>query len=161
MHRTHGSRDRDAPEWDGPIAGQRRLNANIGDVHMARTTKPTPPETPKAETSSSPPPVTFNLQDPALQAIIAQAVAVALAQQKAELESAKSSAASRSDRSIKNEIAVMKRFKAAGYGIVEPHEDVRTYNRWLAAGLKVKEGEHSIKVGNLRLFHKSHVFRMD
>jgi hypothetical protein len=138
----------------GRRSPERRLNANIGDVHMARTPKTSPPETPKGEVPAVNRPVTFDLQDPALQAIIAQAVATAMAAKEAEQVT---KPAGKSDQSAKNEILVLKAFKRAGYGIVRPHEDVRTYNRWLAAGLKVKEGEHSLKVGNLRLFHESQV----
>ena len=46
-------------------------------------------------------------------------------------------------------------FKKKGYGIVKPHEDVRTFNKWVAAGFRPREGEHAVKVQNLRLFHKS------
>jgi hypothetical protein len=103
-------------------------------------------ETPEIPAS---PAVTFNLQDPALQAIIAQAVAVALAAKEAE------KAAGKSDQSAKNEMRTISAFKKKGYGIVKPHEDVRTFNKWVGAGLRPKEGEHAVKVQNLRLFHKS------
>src|SRR5450631_3365396 len=83
------------------------------------------------------PPVTFDLNDPTLRAMLAQAVAVALAAQKAELmqtmAATKPATNGKSDRSLKNEIAVVKAFKKAGFGDVRPHEDVRTFNRWVAA----------------------------
>jgi hypothetical protein len=41
------------------------------------------------------------------------------------------------------------------FDVVKPREDVRTFNRWMAAGLRPMEGSHSLKVGKLRLFHRS------
>jgi hypothetical protein len=38
---------------------------------------------------------------------------------------------------------------------VKPHVDVRTFNRWMLEGLRPVAGSKSLKVGNLRLFHKS------
>jgi hypothetical protein len=114
---------------------------------MARTPKTTT-EAPKAEIPANPP-VTFNLQDPALQAIIAQAVAVAMAAKEAEKPAGKS------DQSTKNEIAAMKAFKKRGFGIIKPHIDTKTFNKWVAEGLRPKEGEHAVPVANLRLFHRS------
>ena len=61
---------------------------------------------------------------------------------------------------MKNEILAVKAFKKAGFGDVRLHEDVKTYNRWIAAGFKVKPGEHAVKVKNLRLFHKSQVIEI-
>jgi hypothetical protein len=112
-----------------------------------RPSKPTT-EAPKAEIPASPP-VTFNLQDPALQAIIAQAVATAMAAKEAEKPAGKS------DQSSKNEMATIKAFKKKGYGIVKPKVDVLTFNKWIDQGLRPKEGEHAAKVANLRLFHRS------
>lgn len=90
-----------------------------------------------------------------LQKLIASAVATALAAQVAEHKDAKVAAAKagKSERSVQNEIAAVKAFKKAGFGDVKPREDVKTYNRWLADGRKVKPGEKAIKVKNLRLFH--------
>lgn len=91
----------------------------------------------------------------ALQEVIAQAVALALAGQK---ESGKAAAlAGKSERSLKNEIAVVKAFKKAGFGDVTPHVDVMTFNRWMAKGFRPMEGSKSLKVKNLRLFHKTQV----
>jgi len=88
-----------------------------------------------------------------LAKMIAQGVADALAAQKADrVQAAKDS---KSERSIKNEILAVKAFKKAGFGDVKLHDDVKTYNRWVAAGRKVKPGEHAVKVKNLRLFHIS------
>ena len=53
------------------------------------------------------------------------------------------------------EDATVKAFRRGGYGEVKPRQDVRTYNLWLEAGRKVKEGERSTKVRSLRLFHIS------
>jgi hypothetical protein len=51
---------------------------------MTRT-KTTTTDTTKPEAQAANPPVTFDINDPTLQAMLAQAVAVALAAQKAEL----------------------------------------------------------------------------
>lgn len=91
----------------------------------------------------------------ALRAVLAEAVAMALAGQKANAKPA--ALAAKTDRSIKNEIAVVKAFKKAGFGSVTPHVDVMTFNRWMAKGFRPIEGSKSIKVKNLRLFHKSQV----
>jgi hypothetical protein len=127
---------------------------------MARS--PKTPDTTKPDTTEAAaqaiasPPVTFDLNDPTLRAMLAQAVAVALAAQKAELmqtmAATKPATNGKSDRSLKNEIAVVKAFKKAGFGDVRPHEDVRTFNRWVAAGYRPVEGSRSIKTNNLRLF---------
>jgi hypothetical protein len=127
---------------------------------MARTTKT--PETTKSAEAAKPgtnPPVTFDLKDTTLQAIIAQAVSIALDKQKSELmEAAKSAAASgKSERSMANEVAVVRAFRKAGFGNVTPHVDVMTFNRWASKGFRPKEGTKSLKIKNLRLFHKSQV----
>src|SRR5947207_13258625 len=105
-------------------------------------------------------PVSFLPEE--LQRVIAEAVAAATAQAKAEFAealAAKPSAASngKSQASMQNEIAVVKAFKKAGFGNVTPHEDVRTFNRWLSAGYRPVEGSKSLKIKNLRLFHRSQV----
>jgi N-terminal domain of anti-restriction factor ArdC len=93
----------------------------------------------------------INITPETLQKMIAAAVAEALQSKKDEaIASAKEG---KSERSIKNEIQTVKAFQKAGFKDVKPHETVMTYNRWLAAGRKVKKGEQSIKVKNLRLFH--------
>lgn len=97
--------------------------------------------------------VTFTPE--ALQAVIAQAVALAMADKKAANKPL--AKAAQSDRSLKNAIKTVKAFKKAGFGDVKPHEDVLTFNRWMAKGFRPMEGSKSLKVGNLRLFHKSQV----
>jgi hypothetical protein len=104
--------------------------------------RPTTTETPEVR------PATFDLNDPALQAIIAQAVAVAMAAKEAEKPA-------KGDSSAKNEMACIKAFKKKFNIIVKPKVDVLTFNLWVAQGLRPKEGEHATKVANLRLFHKS------
>ena len=92
-----------------------------------------------------------------LAKMINQAVQAALGEAKLDRKDAAIAAAkdSKSERSIKNEILAARAFKKAGFGEVKPHEDVKTYNRWIAEGRKVKPGEHAVKVKNLRLFHRS------
>jgi hypothetical protein len=112
-----------------------------------RKTNAPAPEAPLAS-----PPVTLTPE--ALQAVIAQAVAEATAKLREEMQIAKP-AAGKSDQSAKNAWAAQKAFVKAGYKDVRPNETIKTYNRWLAEGRKVKEGEHAVKVKNLRLFHVS------
>jgi hypothetical protein len=108
----------------------------------------------------------------ALQAVIAKAtadaVAMATAALRAEMQQALASKpgkaakagptlsmAGKSDRSLRNEIDVVKAFKKAGFGSVTPHQNVKTFNRWMADGRRPIEGSKSLTVGNLRLFHVS------
>jgi hypothetical protein len=65
------------------------------------------------------------------------------------------SIAGKTERSIRNEIETVRAFKRAGFGNVTPHVDVLTFNKWMAQGLRPVPGSKSLKVGNLRLFHKS------
>lgn len=111
---------------------------------------------------------TITLTEASLAALIQSAVQTALAAQLGQRKEAAVKAAKdgRSERSIKNEVLAVKAFKKAGYKdseIVTPYMGketgkqvtIMTYNRWLAEGRKVKAGEHSTKVKNLRLFHIS------
>jgi hypothetical protein len=110
------------------------------------------------KTTDASPEVSFTPE--ALQAVIAdakqQAVEKATASLKAEMQAAlaaKPSATNgRSERSLRNEVAVVKAFKKAGFGDLRPHEDIRTFNRWMEAGFRPLEGSKSIKINNLRLF---------
>jgi hypothetical protein len=112
-------------------------------------------------TKDASPAVSFSPE--ALQAVIskatAEAVALATAAMKAELQAALAakpvSLNNKSEKSSKNELAVIRTFKKAGFGVVVPHVDVLTFNRWMAQGLRPREGEKSQKVSNLRLFHVS------
>ncbi len=89
--------------------------------------------------------------------IVAAEVAKALAAQQADRQETAVKAAKdgKSERSIQNEVLAVRAFKKAGFKDAVPHKTVMTYNRWLANGRKVREGEKSIKVKNLRLFHIS------
>jgi hypothetical protein len=125
------------------------------------------PKTPDTTTTTKP--ATFDLNDPTLKAIMAEAVATALAGQRAEFlqamadqqQATKPAAMNgKSERSIANEIAVTKAFKKAGFGNVVPHKDVMTFNRWMAQGFRPVEGSKSLKIRNLRLFHKSQVRKL-
>jgi hypothetical protein len=106
---------------------------------MARPSKPT--ETPIAS------PVTFTPEQ--LQAFVDQAVAKVLAVKAAD------KAASKSDQSNKNELKAVAAFKKKGFGILKPHTDIKTFNKWVAEGLRPREGEHAVPVANLRLFARS------
>ncbi len=52
-------------------------------------------------------------------------------------------------------MACIKAFKKRLGIIVKPKVDVKTFNLWVAEGVRPKEGEHAVKVANLRLFHVS------
>jgi len=118
---------------------------------MARTTK-----TPEAAKPVANPPVTFNREE--MDKIVAAAVAEAIEKQKAKMDAVVATMGNgKGERSMQNEIAVVKAFKRAGFGNVKPHEDVKTFNRWVAAGYRPLEGSKSLKIKNLRLFHKSQV----
>jgi len=87
--------------------------------------------------------VTFSPEQ--LQAVIAQAIA--------EHEASKSQKVN-VDSSVDMEKATVRAFARAGYKSVTPRVDAKTYNLWLAEGRRVKEGEKSIRVRHLRLFHR-------
>jgi hypothetical protein len=131
-------------------------------------TTPTKPETTKPEAAKpvAAPPVTFDVNDPALKAMLAQAVAVALAAQKAELmaampaKPAKMSIAGKSEASIKNEIQTVRAFKRIGISDAKPHVNIFTFNKWASQGFRPVEGSKSVKVANLRLFHVSQVRKL-
>jgi hypothetical protein len=124
---------------------------------MARSTatKPeTKPTTAQAEIPASPP-VTFTLEkveEIVREALKKQADAFAvpmMGQQQAKTANGKS------EQSLKNEIQTVRAFKKAGFGNVKVHEDVRTFKRWLAVGMRPVEGSKALKIGGFRLFHKT------
>jgi hypothetical protein len=97
----------------------------------------------------------FDINDPAFQRILAEAVAARMAAEK------KASTTGGADK------AIVAAFHKAGYKVVtlfdrtkllseQPDCNVLTYARWMSVGRKVKAGEKSIKVRgyHLRLFHK-------
>ena len=73
---------------------------------------------------------------------------------------AKVSMAGKTDAQIKGEIATAQAFKKAGYGVVKPREDVRSFRLWALAGYRPKEGTKAVKVGQFRLFHQSQVRKL-
>jgi hypothetical protein len=98
-------------------------------------------------------PATFDLNDPVLQALIAQAVEARLAASKPEPKS--------DAGKIDYDQLCIKAFKKAGYSDVQPRINVKTYNLWLADGFKVKPGETAVRVKQLRLFHISQVVKLN
>jgi hypothetical protein len=99
---------------------------------------------------------TVTLDKSQLSALIAEAVALALGNAKAAKQvTGPNGLNAKSERSLKNEIAVVRAFKKEGFGNVTPHVDVMTFNRWVANGMRPIEGSKSLKVKNLRLFHKT------
>jgi hypothetical protein len=122
--------------------------------HSENVMTDTSTNTPKAR------PVSFSPEE--LQRVIAEAVAAATAQAKAEFAQALAAKPSatingKSDQSAKNEAATIRAFKRAGFGSVKPHEDAKTFNRWLAAGYRPVEKSKAVRVNNLRLFCKAQV----
>jgi len=97
------------------------------------------------------PSVTFTKA--ALERVIAEAVALAMAGKKADTKAA--AQAGKSEKSIQNEVKTARAFKKAGFADAVPHVNVKTFNRWMAEGRRPIEGSKSIKVSNLRLFHIS------
>jgi hypothetical protein len=44
-------------------------------------------------------------------------------------------------------------FEKQGYKDIKPRENVRTFNKWIENGRRVKKGEKSTKCGSWPLFH--------
>jgi|SRR5467141_1885070 hypothetical protein len=65
------------------------------------------------------------------------------------------SVAGKSERSIQNELQTIRAFAKAGFKDNRPHETIKTFNRWMAEGLRPMPGSKSLRVANLRLFHRS------
>jgi hypothetical protein len=156
-----------APEWEWrtdrivgqpspPIGGVALMT--FGECPMARSPKTTTTDTTKVETQAVNPPVT--LTPPALQAVIAEATRQSAL--KAEMQAALVAKPStiingKSERSIKNEIAVVKAFAKAGFKDAKPHVNIFTFRKWMERGYRPVEGSKSLKISNLRLFHVSQV----
>jgi hypothetical protein len=102
-------------------------------------------------------PVTFDMNDPVFQQIVAQAVAVRLAASKQGSVPKNTIVDGKTEGQLKLDVLVCKTFKKAGFGEVKPRVDVRTFNKWLAEGYRVKPGERATKVRQFRLFHKTQV----
>jgi hypothetical protein len=140
-----------------PKAGRSegRFIMDNGVVPMARKT----PETPTTK------PATFDLNDPTLKAIMAEAVATALAAQQAAFEAkfeaaklsqpATLSVAGKSERAIKNEIQAVRAFQKAGFKDAKPHVNILTFNKWMEKGRRPLEKSKAVRVNNLRLWHVS------
>src|SRR5262249_54748653 len=86
----------------------------------------------------------------ALRSLILEVVSEVLASKPASARSV-----SKPKAKIDCDALCIKAFAKAGFGQVKPRIDTKTYNLWIADGLRVKPGEKSIKCGSLRLFHKS------
>jgi hypothetical protein len=114
--------------------------------------KNTETDKPDISTAASPAP-SFNINDPAFQAIHAEAVAARLSVIEADKQATAKPA--KSEKSIKIELATIRAFKRLGYGIVRPRIDVMTFRRWLAEGYRPMEGSKAVRIAGLRLFHKS------
>lgn len=92
---------------------------------------------------------------------IAQAVALAL-QTTAKPKKAKAAKAGgrtpltdeqRAANRAKTDAATVANFGAKGYVDVQPRVNVKTYNKWVESGRRVKKGEKSTICGSFPLFH--------
>ncbi len=66
---------------------------------------------------------------------------------------AKASPELKAERMAANDAECVRVFTEAGYKDVQPRVNVLTYNKWLAVGRKVKEGEQGYSVAKFKLFH--------
>jgi len=87
----------------------------------------------------------------ALQQVIAQAIKEHEAHKSQQVKAGSSADVER---------LTIKAFARAGYKGVTPRADVKTYNLWLQEGRRVKEGEKSVRVKSLRLFHRDQTEEM-
>jgi hypothetical protein len=55
-------------------------------------------------------------------------------------------------KSASNDLAAVRAFKKAGFGVLTPRAQIKTFNRWVEAGFRPIEGSKAVKVANLRLF---------
>ena len=108
---------------------------------MVRSSK-TPDTTTKLEL----PAPTFNLAD--VERIVNEAPA-----KQAQAMAAKPA----NGKAAQLDMQVIRSFKRGGFGVVKPRIDTKTFNVWLAEGKRPLEGSKSVKVGGLRLFHRSQV----
>lgn len=98
-----------------------------------------------------------------LAKMIADAVAVAVAAEKAKGKPAKikpnTLVDGKTERQLQLEVLTVKAFKKKGLkeAQIKPRVNVLTFNRWVEKGYRVKEGEQAVKVKNLRLFHETQV----
>jgi hypothetical protein len=116
------------------------------------------PTTTKPTTQAASPPVTFDVNDPAFQQIVAQAVAARLAAIEAE-KPATMSVTGKTQKQVQNELQAVRAFKKLGI-TAKPHIDTFTFNIWVSKGYRPKEGSKSVRVNNLRLFHESQVRKL-
>ena len=73
--------------------------------------------------------------------------------------------AGKGEAQVQADVAISKAFVKKGYKdvvlfdrtkpLASQEPTVLTYNKWMELGRKVKEGEHSVKYKQFRLFHKS------
>jgi len=125
---------------------------------MAKNTTKAPTNEADISKAANPMP-TFNVNDPAFQAILAQAVEAKMVALAAE-RPAKMSIAGKTEKQLKSKMQCIRAFKKAGFGVVKPHEDVKTFNKWASEGYRPKEGTKAIKCGAFRLFHRSQLRKL-
>jgi hypothetical protein len=122
------------PEWEGPTQRKpARHNPTKGHRNMA---------------NANPNTVTFSPEQ--LQAVIAQAIAEHEKNRQAQ---------TKTDVTDQMNVLTVRAFRKAGYNEadVKPRENILTYSKWVEKGFKVKQGERSVAVKSLRLFHERQV----
>jgi hypothetical protein len=70
---------------------------------------------------------------------------------------AKKAQQAKTDMSSEMERLTIIAFKKKGFTDIVPRENVLTYARWVEQGYRVKEGEKSVRVKSVRLFHADQV----
>jgi hypothetical protein len=115
-------------------------------MHMANRRTP---DTKPAQAETRQP--TFSLEE--LNKLIAEATAKAKAELMGEMQAMQAKPAN--GKAAQVDMQVVRSFKRAGFGVVKPRIDTKTFNIWLAEGKRPLEGSKSVKVGGLRLFHRS------
>lgn len=98
--------------------------------------------------------------NPEIMALIAAAVAEAVKNQpkkaKGKKEGRKLLTQEQKDANRnKLDLQTVAAFEKLGYKNVKPRENVRTFNKWIENGRRVKKGEKSVKCGTWPLFHES------
>lgn len=91
-----------------------------------------------------------------LVALIAAAVAAAKPTKTAKGEKAPKKLKTEEEKQAsrdKTDAATLANFKAKGYQDVQPRINVKTFNKWIEVGRRVKRGEKSTICGSFALFH--------
>ena len=106
---------------------------------------------------------TASLSPEALQALldnVAELKATVAKYQAEAVAATKAMGNGKSEVSTKNDLACIKAFKKALGIVVTPRVDVLSYRLWVEQGYAPVKGSHSVRVGTLRLFHRTQVEKL-